>query len=91
MENKDKETESMEIEQAVNSSLNQPWEKFDEKVVNLEEQQVEMEVEINDTTPPPQPPSKITNRRPWDFSPLDPDEWGFCSGEFICVYCGQGE
>ena len=91
MENKDKETESMEIEQAVNSSLNQPWEKFDEKVVNLEEQQVEMEVEINDTTPPPQPPSKITNRRPWDFSPLDPDEWGFCSGEFICVYCGQGK
>ena len=77
----------MEIEQAVTESLNQPWEKFDERVVNLEEQQVEMEVEINDTTPPP----TSTSRKPWDFSPLDPDEWGFCSGEFICVYCGQGK
>ena len=29
-------------------------------------------------------------RKPWDFSKLDPNEWEFVSGEFICVYCGVG-
>ena len=30
-------------------------------------------------------------RKKWDFSPLDPNEWEFETGEFICIFCGTGE
>ena len=79
---KDKNKEDKEIDNAVIASLGQPWQHFAEKV-NLDHQEVAMEVEIE--APP------AAKRAAWDFSPLDPDEWGFASGEFICVYCGQGK
>merc|ERR1711892_1651055 len=83
IEVKEKENEETQIDNAVTSSVGQPWETFAEKV-NLEHQEVAMEVEIESASPPPPisqplialpstapPPSK---RAAWDFSPLDPDE-----------------
>ena len=37
------------------------------------------------------PKIKKTDRKKWDFSPLDPNEWEFENGEFICIFCGTGE
>ena len=37
------------------------------------------------------PKIKKIERKKWDFSPLDPNEWEFENGEFICIFCGTGE
>ena len=37
------------------------------------------------------PKIKKIERKKWDFSPLDPNEWEFETGEFICIFCGTGE
>ena len=34
---------------------------------------------------------KKIERKKWDFSPLDPNEWEFETGEFICIFCGTGK
>ena len=34
---------------------------------------------------------KKIERKKFDFSPLDPNEWEFENGEFICLFCGTGE
>ena len=34
---------------------------------------------------------KKIERKKWDFSPLDPNEWEFENGEFICIFCGTGK
>lgn len=31
---------------------------------------------------------KKIERQVWDISPLDPNEWEFETGEFICIHCG---
>ena len=36
------------------------------------------------------PKIKKIERKKWDFSPLDPNEWEFETGEFICIFCGTG-
>ena len=37
------------------------------------------------------PKIKKIERKKWDFSPLDPNEWEFENGEFICIFCGTGK
>jgi len=34
---------------------------------------------------------KIIERKKWDFSPLDPNDWEFENGEFICIFCGTDQ